>query len=232
MKDLSIIVVGAGIGGLQTALALAAKGFKVTVLEEVEEFREVGAGIRVPPNSIILSESHGVDLSRIPKCVSRGNRFVDWKGKNLLDVPFQDIEAQYGASYYFLHRADLINLLLDTVRANNSIELRMGAKVARYDFDRPAVYLENGEELSCDLIACSDGIKSAARDTVNGKPCPPEDTGDVAYRILVPAQPLLDDPDMSHLVTEPWAIHWIGPSAHAVGYPLRDGKLYVGPPCA
>lgn len=41
MKDLKVVVVGAGIGGLQTALALAADGHKVTVLETVKEFAEV-----------------------------------------------------------------------------------------------------------------------------------------------------------------------------------------------
>lgn len=227
MKDLSVVTVGAGIGGLQTALALAAQGHKVTVLEAVDGFTEVGAGIRVPPNSVILSQAHGVDFSQIPKCISRGNRFVDWKGKPLLDVPFDDLEKDYGAQYYLLHRADLIDLLLKTVRANPKISLRFGAKVERYDFGKPSVFLEDGEEITCDLIVCCDGIKSAVRDLINGKDCPPEDTGDVAYRILVPVQPLLDDPETKHLITEPWATHWIGPSAHAVGYPLRDGKLYV-----
>lgn len=227
MKDLHVVVVGGGIGGLQTALALAAQSFTVTVLEAVERFIEVGAGIRVPPNSNLLSQSWGVDFSRIPKCTSRGNRFVDWKGKQLLDVPFEDIESEYGAPYYFLHRADLMNLLLDTVHANNRIQMRFGAKVVEYDFDTPAVMLESGERINGDLILCADGIKSAVRDLINAKPCPPMDTGDVAYRILVPVQPLLDDPETRHLVTEPWATHWIGPSAHAVGYPLRDGNQYV-----
>lgn len=41
MKNLNVVVVGAGIGGLQTALALAADGHYVTVLESVKEFAEV-----------------------------------------------------------------------------------------------------------------------------------------------------------------------------------------------
>ena len=227
MKDLQIVVVGAGIGGLQTALALAAQGYKVTILESVDKFTEVGAGIRVPPNSNLQSQSWGLDFTKIEKCVSLGNRFVDWKGKRLLDVPFRDIESEYGAPYFFLHRADLVNLLVDTVQNTANVQLHFGTQVVEYNFEKAEVILENGERMGADLIVCADGIKSAARDIINGKPCPPQDTGDVAYRILVDAQPLLDDPDLRHLVTEPWATHWIGPSAHAVGYPLRGGKLYV-----
>jgi salicylate hydroxylase len=226
MKDLSIIVVGAGIGGLQAALALSARGHRVTVLEAVNEFREVGAGIRVPPNSNLLSQSWGVDFSRIKKCKSLGNRFLDWKDNILLDVPVERDEEKYGAPYYFLHRADLVDLLFQTAKERELITLRMGCKVVDYDFDTPSVTLANDETIKADLIVCSDGIKSAVRDLINGSPCSPTDTGDVAYRIIVDAQPLLDDPATKSLVTEPWARHWIGPSCHAVGYPLRNGSLY------
>lgn len=227
MKQLSIVVVGGGIGGLQASLALAARGHHVTVLEAVDEFREVGAGIRVSFQCTRLSESWGVDFSRIPKkCKSPGNRFLDWQGKVLLDVPFDGDELKYGAPYYFIHRADLIQLLVQTVKVKNNIELRMGSKVVDYDFDAPCVTLENGESVNTDLIVCCDGIKSSVRDEINGEPCDPIDTGDSAYRILVDAQPLLDNPSTRELVTDGWARHWMGPECHAVGYPLRSGELY------
>jgi salicylate hydroxylase len=46
MKNLNIVIVGAGIGGLETALALACDGHKITVLEAVSEFAEVQTLIR------------------------------------------------------------------------------------------------------------------------------------------------------------------------------------------
>ena len=136
------------------------------------------------------------------------------------------MERTYGAPYYFIHRADLINALVDAARKHEKIMLKMDCRVAEYDFEAPALQFSTGEWVSGDLIICADGIKSAVRNVINGTPIEPQDTGDVAYRILVPAGPLLEDPSMKHFVTEPWAVHWMGPEAHAVGYPLRGGELY------
>lgn len=187
---------------------------------------QVGAGIRIPPNSLKLSNSWGVDFSQTSKIPSLGNRFIDWKGNILLSVSYNDMHQRYGAEYYFLHRADLVQLLAQTAEANPRIELRMGRRVASYDFEAPAVTLASGELLEADAVVACDGIKSAVRDEINRVPLPPQDTGDVAYRILVPAGPLLRDPEMAPLVREPWAMHWMGPEGHAVGYPLRGGELY------
>lgn len=166
-----------------------------------------------------------MDLDSIKKETSLGNRFVDWHGKKLLDCDFSDVQKEFGAPYYFVHRADLIKALVAAVSKNDLIELRMGSPVMEYDFATPRIKVGDGW-LQGDLLVCADGIKSSARKEINGRPIEPVDTGDVAYRILVPAKPLLDDPDMREYVTQPWAVHWMGPEAHAVGYPLRGGELY------
>ena len=70
------------------------------------------------------------------------------------------------------------------------------------------------------------GIKSIAREAINGAPAKAVDTGDVAYRILIPAAGLMQDPELKQRVDEPWAVTWTGPEGHFVGYPLRGGELY------
>lgn len=158
--------------------------------------------------------------------MSRGNRFIDYNGTKLLDIPLDDVESRYGAPYYFIHRADLVRLLVDTAKRHSTITIRTNSRVSSYDFDAPSLTLVGGEIIRTDLIVIADGIKSRARNYINGHPASPQDVGDVAYRIIVPAQPLLEDPETAHLVQEPWATHWMGPEAHAVGYPLREGDLY------
>lgn len=167
-----------------------------------------------------------MDFSGIKKEISLGNWFVDWKGKILLDCSYSDLEATYGSPYYLLHRADLIRVLEEAVNRATNVTLRMGTRVEAYDFEEPAVKLTTGDTLKADLVICADGIKSTVRNIINGSPIEPQDTGDVAYRVLVPVKPLLADPETRHLVEQPWAVHWMGPEAHAVGYPLRGGELY------
>ena len=47
----TIVIAGAGIGGLTAALALAARGFRIVVLEKAERLEEVGAGLQLSPNA-------------------------------------------------------------------------------------------------------------------------------------------------------------------------------------
>ena len=50
-RDHPIIIAGGGIGGLAVALALANRGYASRVLEQAPEFKELGAGIQLGPNS-------------------------------------------------------------------------------------------------------------------------------------------------------------------------------------
>src|SRR6478735_8995632 len=57
---LPVLVVGGGIGGLSTALALSRKGIPVQVLEQAPEFKEIGAGIQLGPNVFRMFEVLGL----------------------------------------------------------------------------------------------------------------------------------------------------------------------------
>jgi 2-polyprenyl-6-methoxyphenol hydroxylase-like FAD-dependent oxidoreductase len=60
MKDIDIVVVGGGIGGLASALALASAGKTVRVLERAAEFAEVGAGLQMAPNATRILRQWGL----------------------------------------------------------------------------------------------------------------------------------------------------------------------------
>jgi salicylate hydroxylase len=132
----------------------------------------------VPPNSSRLSLRWGVDFNTIKKEFSCGNRFLDWRdGRELLDIPFGNVKKEYGAPYYFLHRADLLNLLLKTAKEKKGITVKTGAKVVDFGFETPKVKTEDGTWYAGDLVVAADGIKSIARDAINGAPAKAVDTG-------------------------------------------------------
>ncbi|MFN3399475.1 MAG: FAD-dependent monooxygenase, partial [Ferrovibrio sp.] len=60
MQDRPVIIIGGGIGGLATALALALKGIGSVLLEQSAEFKEVGAGIQLGPNVFRRFEALGI----------------------------------------------------------------------------------------------------------------------------------------------------------------------------
>jgi salicylate hydroxylase len=61
-----VLVVGGGIGGLSTALALSRKGIPVQVLEQAAEFKEIGAGIQLGPNVFRMFEVLGPNRRGLP----------------------------------------------------------------------------------------------------------------------------------------------------------------------
>ncbi|KAL7625889.1 hypothetical protein AAE478_005113 [Parahypoxylon ruwenzoriense] len=231
-RSLNVLVVGAGLGGLAAGLALQTDGHKVRIIDAVPEFAEAGAGIRVPPNSSRLLLRWGVDLEKMKKSVSRRYHFVRWKdGSTMVKLPFDNIVETHGAPYYLVHRADLHEALLTAARYAG-VEVLNHKRVVSYDFEVPSATTQEGEVFTADLVIGADGIKSIARPLLTGKPDIPRDTGDVAYRILIPGEKLLANPDLADLITDPCTTSWCGPDAHLVGYPIRNGELYNIVVCA
>ena len=63
-----ICIVGAGIGGLAAACGLAMRGARVTVLEQADAVREVGAGIQISPNGLAVLDALGVGDDLRARC--------------------------------------------------------------------------------------------------------------------------------------------------------------------
>lgn len=171
-------------------------------------------------------------MEKMKKSVSNQYHFVRWKdGNTIVKLPFNDIVETHGAPYYLVHRADLHNGLLEAAK-RAGVAVHSHKRVTSYDFDAPSATTQDGETFKADLVIGADGIKSICRPLLTGKPDVPRDTGDVAYRILIPAEKLLADADLAELITNPCTTSWCGPDAHVVGYPIRDGEMYNIVVCA
>lgn len=99
--------------------------------------------------------------------------------------------------------------------------------VTDVDFDTTAVHIKGrAQAFLADLIIGADGLKSICREALLGRPDPPHLTGDLAYRITVPADRMLAHPLLKDLATTPNINYWMGPGSHVVCYLLKGGNLY------
>ncbi|EEP80851.1 conserved hypothetical protein [Uncinocarpus reesii 1704] len=223
-----VAIVGAGLGGLATAIGIAKAGHKVTLLEQAPELGEIGAGIQIPPNASLVLKQWNL-LDEIETVSVRPKDFIlrSYRDGKVLSVqnvlPYT--ENQYGTPYLHIHRADYHRILLkEAIR--QGVEILLDSTVIGVDFGKPAVHLKGKPDFHADVIFGADGLKSACREALLGHPDPPRLTGDLAYRIIVKAEDMRKHPELSEFLEQPCINYWMGPDAHAVCYFLQGGGLY------
>ncbi|GKZ28618.1 hypothetical protein AbraIFM66950_010300 [Aspergillus brasiliensis] len=225
-SHLDIIVVGAGLSGLATAISCAMSGHSVTVLEQAKELAEVGAGLQITPNASRLFSHWKLPEKLWTDAAEPTSLTVHrYTGEVLAhEESFdQNIRSKYSAPFIDLHRVDLQQALY--ARAKElGVTFHLDERVNTIDFDTTTVTTLKGRTVSGDLIVAADGLWSRCRECYCGKKDDPIPTGDLAYRIVLTADQI-SDPDLKAWVEKPTVHFWIGPGAHAVGYSLRGGKM-------
>ncbi|KAK7186468.1 FAD binding domain-containing protein [Paraphaeosphaeria sporulosa] len=226
---LDVIVVGAGLGGLASAISIAQSGHAVTVFESAKELAEVGAGLQLTPNCTKILQRYGLSDSFWASAAEPTSLTVHRYTGSVLahDETFaHTTRARYGAPFLDMHRCDLQQALYERAKALG-ITFRFRSKITGLELDqpRPAVSTEGGSRTVADLIVASDGLWSRCRSQFLGREDPPKPTGDLAYRVVLELDQI-EDAELRRWVSEPTCHFWIGPGAHAVGYSLRGGKMY------
>lgn len=220
----TVLIAGAGIGGLTASLALAARGFRVILTEKAERLEEAGAGLQLSPNASRILIGLGLRerlaaRALVPEAVSVVSVR---RGGEICRLPLGEAAATYGAPYWVIHRADLQAALLDQVRENPDIDLRLGTAFedATMSGAGLTVRLRAGpariEETAWALIG-ADGVWSALRDRLfpNARP---RFSGLIAWRGTVEATQL------PAATATPRVTLWMGPDAHLVAYPMSGGQ--------
>ena len=122
---------------------------------------------------------------------------------------------KYGAPYWQVYRPDYHNVLHDAaVKAGATV--RKGQLVVDYKPDVPAVVLESGEVVRGDLIVAADGVKSTARRAM-GMNTEPHETGDTCFRVVIPQELLVNEPELESLSRDPNFEQFLGPDHHIIG---------------
>ena len=219
-----VLVVGGGIGGLSTALALSRKGVPVQVLEQAPEFMEIGAGIQLGPNVFRMFEVLGLTEQMFHWCAfPEGLEFRDSiTAETIVDMKIDKrFHDKYHAPYGVIHRADMLNVILDACKKSNLIKLATSQKVVAIDDTGSGVTVktETGETYQGAALVGCDGLWSTVREKIvgDGKPVV---SGHIAYRAVLPTS---EWPAEYRL---PKMIVWCGEKTHLVHYPLRRGELF------
>jgi 2-polyprenyl-6-methoxyphenol hydroxylase-like FAD-dependent oxidoreductase len=183
MPQRAATIVGGGIGGLTTAIALHRRGWRVEVLERAPEFTEVGAGISLWPNALHALEALGLaDTVRALGAVETGGGVRDRRGHWLSRVDNAELTRRFGHPLVVLHRADLLRALTEALPADS---LRPGSEVSAVRDDGHHLVVEHrGGESRPDLVVGADGLRSAVRRTLWPDAAGPRYAGYTAWRMV------------------------------------------------
>ncbi|WP_279483051.1 FAD-dependent oxidoreductase [Aureimonas sp. SK2] len=208
------IVVGAGIAGLTTALALASRGWSVRVHERADGLDPVGAGIQLSPNALDVLDRLGVAIGSVGVAADSVVLRDGPSGRRIATVP---VESSDGRGYRVLHRADLQRVLLDAVRSAPGIAMHLGRTFAslgdgssgiRAVFETAAGPVHD----EADLLIAADGVRSAVASHFRLQP--PRPSGAVALRYSSTADPG-ESPSAAIEA-------WLGARRHAVRYRIDE----------
>ena len=221
----TVIVAGAGIGGLTAALALAHNGFRVLVLEQAERLEETGAGIQLSPNATRTLIELGVGDRLRPHVVAPSvlRVLTARNGREIVRIPLGRAAERYGAPYWMIHRGDLQAALAAAVAQEINVTVKLGTRMDDFATHPHGVTVSAGgaagvwHERGHALIA-ADGLWSQSRARIGAKE-PPRFAGRTAWRALVPAK------DVAPEFRDPLVHLWLGRDAHLVHYPVKGGKV-------
>jgi 3-hydroxybenzoate 6-monooxygenase len=223
VEKVPILIVGGGIGGLTTALALSRRNCRVHVVEKSPEFAEIGAGLQLAPNALRVFDELGL-LTGISKHAVYPSRLV-WmdaiRGTRITAIDLGDaFRARYRHSYIVMHRSDLLDCLLAACRQEKLITLEANRTVVSVEDlgELARAHCADGTVYEAGLLVGADGLWSTVRKLVTDDA--PVCNGYVAYRGTIAIEQMSRHAGLDNVVM------WVGPDMHFVQYPIRRGELY------
>ncbi|KAK0127043.1 hypothetical protein ONS96_006602 [Cadophora gregata f. sp. sojae] len=237
-KSLRICVIGAGMGGLACALALAKEGFQdIQVFETASNLGFVGAGIQLAPNMARILDKLGV-WKAIEKEAVRCHETSIRDGASdseLAHVELDYIYKTYGYPHMVGHRTSLAGGLYEGCKAEKAIKFHFATSLSGIKTWSPKTTFtatpRNGEPFTveADVVLAADGIKSnARRDMLKTLKIDADiiDTNQAAYRIMINRSDILDDPELLELMDGETVTRWIGEKRHIIAYPISNNTIY------
>ncbi|CAK7225459.1 hypothetical protein SBRCBS47491_005897 [Sporothrix bragantina] len=229
---LKVAIVGAGIAGLSAAIGLCRAGHDVEIYERSRLANEVGAAIHVCPNASRILKEWEFDFEHSKAVVVDEGCFVNASTlESEYQAKYDDLVTRYGSPWYFLHRVDLHNEL-KRLAVDAGAQLLLGQEIKAVDCDTCTLTFPDGSTMNKDVIIAADGVHSKTTGSVNDDVLQADETGQSAFRFMIPAQKLVDAGLANVLNIGDAACMNVAKDAdrRLVWYPCRGGDLlnFVG----
>ncbi|RMJ22285.1 monooxygenase [Aspergillus sp. HF37] len=238
-KDLRIAILGAGMGGLTCALALAKEGFKnIDVYEYASDLGFVGAGIQLAPNMARVLDRLGIwaGIEKEAVNIEETSVRVGATDGELAHVDLRYIEKTYGYPHMVGHRSSLASGLYSGCSKEPAIKFHFSTSAEKVNRFGPQASFtampRDGSapyEVEADVILAADGIKSQARGEMLqqlGISADVKDTQQAAYRIMIHKDQIKEDPELLELINSTRVVRWIGEKRHIIAYPVANNTIY------
>jgi FAD-dependent urate hydroxylase len=218
MYNLKVVIIGAGIGGLTTGIAMKQAGYQVEIYDRAQELRPAGAGISLWSNGVKVLNHLGLG----EKLAAIGGEMNAMEYRSHTDEPLSYIALHplfeiVGQRPYPVARTDLQNLLLDAFGPED-VHLGRPCVGVEQDEHSATALFDNGERVTGDLVIGADGVHSAVRTYVVGRPVERRYARYVNWNGLVKADPSLCKKDL-------WVLY-VGESKRASMMPVGGDRFY------
>ncbi len=189
-----VLVVGGGIGGLSTTIALRRRGVEVDVVELNPQWDVYGVGILQPGNAIRALDQLGVaDQAIAAGFAMDGDRFHTADGTLIADNEHPRVLGPDYPGLNGITRPRLHEILTGTVKQSGAtVKLGVTVTELRQSGVGVEVELTDGSEAHYDLVVGADGIHSLVRPLVFPDAPEPQYTGQVVWRYNLPRPPAVD----------------------------------------
>jgi len=222
-RSRTLIIAGAGIGGLAAATALSRVGYRVVLLERARKLEETGAGIQLTPNATRALNRLGVLQSLQSRALEARELIVadGESGEEIVRQNLQQAARHFGSPWWLVSRTDLQNALVDAAANAMETEIETGTELVDLAEHPRGVTVatrknaSSGEYIGTALVG-ADGLRSRVRSQLHGD-IAPRFHRLVAWRAQVSAN------DLPPLYSQPNVWLWLGPKAHLVHYPIAGG---------
>ncbi|CAM0674967.1 FAD-dependent urate hydroxylase HpxO [Acinetobacter baumannii] len=216
---MNVVIIGAGMGGLTTGIALKKFGHQVRIFEQTEKILPVGAAISLWSNGVKCLNYLGL-TDKIAKLGGQMDdlAYVDGlTGDVMTQFSLLPLIEEVGQRPYPVARADLQNMLMDEFGRD---QIYLGKKMVRLEdkADYVEVHFADGSSTQADLLIGADGTHSLTRTYVLGQQVQRRYAGYVNWNGLVEISEDLAP-------AQQWTTY-VGEGKRASLMPVADGKFY------